>query len=100
MKMTGTASSMLGAAAVAAVVCPWLLPSSASPQIRSILFSCFLPLGICAVVSGTITLREMRGDEGANRRRARAGITLGAVAVVVPMAAIVWACWSLTRAGT
>lgn len=99
MKMTGTTSSALGAAALAAVVCPWLLPSGASQQTQSMLFALFLPLGICAVVSGTITLRETQADEAAYRRRAWMGITLGAVAIVAPLAVIVWACWSLTRAG-
>ncbi|WP_285441185.1 MULTISPECIES: hypothetical protein [unclassified Streptomyces] len=38
----------------------------------------------------------MRGEGAADRRRARAGIALGSVAVVVPVAVAVWAYWTLS----
>ncbi|ASR00115.1 hypothetical protein CGL27_15140 [Streptomyces sp. 11-1-2] len=85
---------MLGAIAVAAIGCP-LLPESVPNQLRYLPVYFILPLGIWAVVSGSIALRRMHGDEGASRIRARAGITLGTVAIVAAVAVIVWACWAL-----
>ncbi|MFH0180377.1 hypothetical protein [Streptomyces cacaoi] len=37
----------------------------------------------------------MRGDEGACRNRARAGVTLGAVAIVAAVVTVVWAVWAV-----
>ncbi|MEU4731992.1 hypothetical protein [Streptomyces sp. NPDC023588] len=91
---TGTWSLILGIAAVAAVGCP-LLPEFVPNLLRYLPVYFILPLGIWAVVSGGIALRRVRGDEGASRIRARAGIALGTVAVVTAVATIVWACWAL-----
>ncbi|MGW3176739.1 hypothetical protein [Streptomyces sp. NPDC001153] len=91
---TGAGSLMLGTIAVALIGCP-LLPASVPNQLRFPPLLFVLPLGIWAVVSGGIALRRMRGDEGASRIRARAGITLGTMAIVTAVAVIVWACWAL-----
>lgn len=92
---TGTGSLALGAAAVAVYASPALvfLPS----LIR--FFSVYLgvPLGICAIVFGVSVLWGMRGDEGADRRRARAGVALGTVALAVPIVLLVWLSWALDR---
>ncbi|MFA7764365.1 hypothetical protein [Streptomyces sp. NRRL S-448] len=93
-QLTGTWSLILGTAAVAAVGCP-LLPEFVPNLLRYLPVYFILPLGIWAVVSGGIALRRVRGDEGASRIRARAGIVLGTVAVATAVAAIVWACWAL-----
>lgn len=95
-QLTGTWSLMLGTAAIAAIGCP-LLPESVPNPFRYLPVYFILPLGIWAVVSGGIALRRMRGDEEASRVRARAGITLGTVAIVMAVATIVWACWELSR---
>ncbi|MER5258686.1 MULTISPECIES: hypothetical protein [unclassified Streptomyces] len=89
----GTASLVLGAVAVALFGCPWL-PSSVSPWIRFFPVYAIVPAGVCAIVSGVGVLRDMRGDETADRRPAWAGVTLGAVAVLVPAVLVVWA-WSV-----
>ncbi|MFD7617072.1 hypothetical protein [Streptomyces sp. NPDC059802] len=39
----------------------------------------------------------MRGLEGADRLRARAGVVLGSMAIVVPVAVVAWAWWALSR---
>ena len=88
----GSMSLFLGAAAVAMIGCPWL-PETVWNWLRFFPLYLVVPTGICAVVSGAGALRDMRGVEGADRRRARAGLTLGTVAVVVPLAVIVWALW-------
>ncbi|QNE79237.1 hypothetical protein F0344_14595 [Streptomyces finlayi] len=75
--------------------CPWL-PSAVSPWIRSFPVYLIVPVGICAVVSGVDALRDMRGKDRADRHRARAGIILGSVAIVVPVAVVAWACWVLS----
>ncbi|TVL90397.1 hypothetical protein CD790_22220 [Streptomyces sp. SAJ15] len=78
--------------------CPFLPESIVSPQVRFFPIYFIVPLGICAVVSGAFALRRMRGHEGASRGRARAGITLGSVALVVALTFVVWACWALNHA--
>ncbi|MGW0737069.1 hypothetical protein [Streptomyces sp. NPDC002851] len=55
-------------------------------------------VGICAVVSGVVALRRIRGREGVDRFRARACVALGTVAVVVPLAVAMWAIWELSQA--
>ncbi|MFF1445060.1 hypothetical protein [Streptomyces sp. NPDC058295] len=97
-QLTGAWSLMVGTAAVVAIGCP-LLPESVPNQFRYFPVYFILPLGIWAVVSGGIALRRMRGDEGASRIRARAGITLGAVAVATAVTIIAWACWALNGIG-
>ncbi|MEN2420546.1 hypothetical protein AABB02_20925 [Streptomyces rimosus] len=54
-----------------------------------------VPLGICAIVFGVSVLWGMRGDKGADRRRARAGVALGTLALAVPIAGLVWLSWAL-----
>ncbi|WP_327739899.1 hypothetical protein OG749_44640 [Streptomyces nojiriensis] len=93
-RLRGTWSLMLGTAAVAAIGCP-LLPEFVPNLLRYLPVYFVLPLGIWAVVSGGIALRRVRGDEGASRIRARAGIALGTVAVMTAVATMVWACWAL-----
>ncbi|WP_435221944.1 hypothetical protein [Streptomyces sp. Tue6028] len=93
-QLTGAWSLVLGTIAVAAIGCP-LLPKSVPSQLRYLPVYFILPLGIWAVVSGGIALRRMRGNEGASRIRARAGVTLGTVAIVAAVAVILWACWAL-----
>ncbi|MFE5806736.1 hypothetical protein [Streptomyces sp. NPDC056491] len=93
-QVTGTWSLVLGSVAVASTGCP-LLPESVPNLLRFLPLYLVLPLGVWAVVSGGIALRRVRGDESAGRTRARAGITLGTVAVVTVMGALVWAVWAL-----
>jgi hypothetical protein len=92
----GTTSLLLGAVAVAMIGCP-LLPTSVSTWIRVFPVYFIVPVGICAVASGFAALRSMRGRDGADRFRARAGVVLGTVAVVVPLAVIVWGIWALSQ---
>lgn len=92
----GTTSLVLGAVAVTMMGCP-LLPGSVSMWLRFTPIYFIFPVGICAVVAGAAALRRMRGQEGANRFRARAGTALGTVAVVVPLAVVVWAIWALSQ---
>lgn len=93
---TGTGALVLGAAAVAAIACP-LLPESVPPVVRHLPLLFVLPLGIWAVGSGGIALRRLRGEEGARRVRARAGVALGAVAVLTSVAVLSWAWWALSH---
>ncbi len=90
---TGMVSLVLGSAALALYGSPFLhfLP----PWIRYIPVYLTVPLGICAIVFGFTGLYRMRGDEGANRRRARAGVALGTVALAVPVILVVWLSWAL-----
>ncbi|MEU5421694.1 hypothetical protein ACH4UT_32535 [Streptomyces sp. NPDC020799] len=96
-QLTGTWSLVLGTLAATAIGCP-LLPDAVPNQFRYLPICVTLPLGLWAVLSGSIALRRMRGDQAAGRHRARAGITLGTVAVVTAAAAIVFACWTLRHA--
>ncbi|MGW3009499.1 hypothetical protein ACWC9R_11765 [Streptomyces sp. NPDC001219] len=90
---TGMASLVMGSAAIALYGSPFLrfLP----PWLRYIPVYLTVPLGICAIVFGCTVLYRMRGDEGANRRRARAGVALGTVALAVPVILVVWLSWAL-----
>ena len=88
---TGTASLLLGALGVAMLGCPWL-PSAVSPWTRFFPVYLIVPVGICAVVSGVGALRDMRGEVAVDRWRAWVGTGLGAVAIVVPVGVVVWAC--------
>lgn len=93
----GATSLVLGAVAVAMMVCP-LLPAPVPMRVRFLPVYFIVPVGISAVVSGIVALRRMRGWEGVDRFRARAGVALGTVAVVVSLAVIVWASWALSQA--
>ncbi|MEJ8653602.1 hypothetical protein WKI65_37560 [Streptomyces sp. MS1.AVA.3] len=92
---TGAVSLALGVAAVAMYGSPFLF--FLHPWIRTFPLYFTVPLGICAIVFGACVLYRMRGDEGADRRRARAGVALGTVALAVPVALLVWLEWSLQR---
>ncbi|MGW2080594.1 hypothetical protein ACWCOW_27270 [Streptomyces sp. NPDC001939] len=92
----GTTSLVLGAAAVAMMIWP-LLPNPV-PMVRFLPVYFIVPAGIGAVVSGLLALRWGQGQEEVDPFRARAGVALGAAAVVVPLAVIVWAIWALSQA--
>ncbi|MGN5631024.1 hypothetical protein [Streptomyces sp. AC154] len=94
---TGTTALVLGAAAVSMVACPFL-PPPVPIWVRFLPVYFVVPVGISAVVSGIITLRRLRGREGADRFRARAGVVLGAAAVLIPLTVIVWGIWELNQA--
>ncbi|MEO3826436.1 hypothetical protein [Actinomadura sp. B10D3] len=98
-KTRGTASLVLGGLAVLMIASPWL-PSSVAPWSRFIPVYLFVPTVISALISGGVALRHMRGDEGADRRRARTGIILGLVAIALALATIVWAIWTLSQVET
>ncbi|MEU3959801.1 hypothetical protein AB0F42_08250 [Streptomyces buecherae] len=87
---TGTASLLLGIAAVTLLGCP-LSPAMASAWVRVVPAYFVLPTGIRAVVSGTGALARTRDQAAADRHRARAGIALGVLAIVAPLTAIGWA---------
>ncbi|MFI1170575.1 hypothetical protein [Streptomyces melanogenes] len=93
---TGTPSMVMGTVALAFFGCPWL-PDAIPAQIRHFPLYLTVPLGIAAIVYGTGDLRHLRGEEGVDRRRARAGVALGMTAVAVPLAFIVWAWASLSE---
>ncbi|MFG2095554.1 DUF4190 domain-containing protein [Streptomyces sp. NPDC048612] len=92
---TGMVSLVMGSAAIALYGSPFLhfLP----PWLRYFPVYLTVPLGICAIVFGFTVLYRMRGDEGANRGRARAGVALGTVALAVPVTLVVWLSWTLQR---
>ncbi|WNI33893.1 hypothetical protein [Streptomyces sp. ITFR-6] len=94
---TGTTALVLGAAAVSMMACPFL-PPPVPIWFRLLPVYFIVPVGISAVVSGIIALRRMRCREEANRFRARAGVVLGAAAVLIPLTVIVWAIWALSQA--
>ena len=75
-----------------------MLPAPVPMWVRLLLVYSIVPLGISAVVSGIVALRRMRGREGADPFRARAGVVLGTMAVVIPLVLIVWASWALNQA--
>ncbi|WP_329181995.1 hypothetical protein OG754_39810 (plasmid) [Streptomyces decoyicus] len=85
---TGTTSLVLGVAAVAMYGSPLLL-FFLPPLIRYFPVYLTVPTGICAIVFGASVLYRMRGDERADRRRARAGIALGTVTLAVPVTLLV-----------
>ena len=93
---TGTTSLVMGMVALAFFGCPWL-PHAIPPLLRHFPLYLIVPLGIAAIVYGTEDLRHLRGEEGVDRRRARAGVALGLTAVAVPLAFIVWAWVSLSE---
>ncbi|MGW6317644.1 hypothetical protein [Streptomyces sp. NPDC055099] len=87
-KSPGTTSLVLGTTALAMFVCP-LLAIALPMQVRLLLACSIVPLGISAIVSGTLALRRVRGRRGTDLFRARAGITIGTAALLVPRA--IWA---------
>ncbi|MFE0173326.1 hypothetical protein ACFWZ2_13485 [Streptomyces sp. NPDC059002] len=93
----GTTSLALGAAAVAMIICP-LLPVPVPTWVRFLPVYFIVPAGIGAVASGLVALRRMRTQKGADPFRARAGVMLGTVAIVLPLAVILWAIWALSQA--
>ncbi|MFI1103991.1 hypothetical protein [Streptomyces melanogenes] len=93
---TGTTSMVMGMVALALFACPWL-PHAIPSQLRHFPLYLTVPLGIAAIVYGTGDLHHLRGEEGVDRRRARAGVALGMAAVAVPLVFIVWAWVSLSE---
>ncbi|WP_246586186.1 hypothetical protein [Streptomyces yatensis] len=91
---TGNTSLVLGLVAVMMLGCPWL-PDPVPGWMRYLPLYLVLPTGIWAALEGAVTLRSMRGQADADRRRARAGILLGTIAIIVPLAVLAWACWQL-----
>ncbi|MGW4162552.1 hypothetical protein [Streptomyces sp. NPDC004788] len=93
---TGTFSLFVGVLAVTIGGCPWL-PAAVFPVwLRYFPLYLIMPLGISALISGIGALHDMRGWPTPARRRARAGIALGAVAVIVPVGIVVWGVWVLS----
>lgn len=88
-RVTGVASLLLGLGAVAMGGFPWL-PEAIPPMVRYFPLYLIVPVGICAVVAGVRVLRLKDRAGTTARRRARAGTALGAVAVVVPVAVVLW----------
>ncbi|NSC19980.1 hypothetical protein FM076_01640 [Streptomyces albus subsp. chlorinus] len=81
-----------------------LLPAALPPWLRFFPLYLTVPAGVFAVVSGAFALRDARHtravpdaphEPGTDRRRARTGIALGAVALAVPLVLLVWAGWAL-----
>ncbi|WP_331731015.1 hypothetical protein OG933_45495 (plasmid) [Streptomyces sp. NBC_00016] len=93
----GTTSFVLGAAAVAMMMCPFL-PAWVPNEVRFFPVYFIVPAGIGAVVCGLVALRRARGQEEATPSRARAGVALGTTAVVLSLAVICWAIWALNQA--
>jgi class 3 adenylate cyclase len=93
----GTASLVLGALAIAMIVLP-ALPTPVPMWIRLLLLYSVVPLAISAVVSGMVALRRMRGREEADRFRARSGVALGTMVVVILLGVVVWGIWALEQA--
>ncbi|MFE5480894.1 hypothetical protein [Streptomyces sp. NPDC056527] len=89
-QVTGVGSLLLGLGAVAMGGFPWL-PEAVPPMVRYFPLYLIIPIGICAIVAGINVLRVRGGVAVAARRRAWAGTALGAVAVVVPVAVVLWA---------
>lgn len=96
----GTTSLVLGVVAVAMMVCPLLLGTALPTWVRLLPLYFLLPVAGSAVVSGTVALRRMRDHEGADRTRARAGVVLGAAAIVIPLTVITLAIWVLSQVQT
>ncbi|WP_405968834.1 hypothetical protein OG613_44965 (plasmid) [Streptomyces sp. NBC_00015] len=93
----GTTSVVLGAAAVATMMCPFL-PAWVPNGVRFFPVYFIVPAGIGAVVSSLVALCRARRQEGATPSRARVGVALGTTAVVLSLAVIVWAIWALNQA--
>ncbi|MGW0902929.1 hypothetical protein [Streptomyces sp. NPDC002853] len=96
----GTASLVLGAVAAAMMVSPLLLIPPIPTWARLLPLYLLLPVGLSAVVTGTVALRRMRDQAGADRYRARAGVTLGTAAILIPLTVITWAIWALSQVQT
>jgi hypothetical protein len=96
----GTVSLVLGTVAVAMMPCPLVLVPPIPTWVRLLPVYLLLPVAVSAVVSGTVALRRMRNHEGADRFRARTGVALGTAAMVIPLAVITWAVWTLSQVQT
>ncbi|MFD0555105.1 hypothetical protein ACFQ0X_42465 [Streptomyces rectiviolaceus] len=92
----GTTSLVLSAVAAAMMVCP-LLPVPVPKWILFLPVYFTVPVGISAVISGIGALRRMRGQEEADRFRARAGVALGTAVVMIPLTVIVWTIWAMSQ---
>ncbi len=94
----GTASLVLGAAALAMIVLPLMVQIPGPLWVRFFPWICIAPAAVGAVVSGLVVLHRVRGRGDVDAFRARMGITLGTVAVALPVAVLLWALWALNEA--
>lgn len=97
-EVRGTASLVLGAVALVMIVFPLLLQIPGPLWVRFFPWLCIAPAGIGAVVSGLVVLHQVQGRRDVDAFRARMGITLGTVAVVLPAGVLLWAIWALNQA--
>ncbi|EPH43728.1 hypothetical protein ABT390_26770 [Streptomyces aurantiacus] len=97
-QVRGTASLVLGVAALAMVVFPLLVQVPGPLWVRFFPWICLAPAGVGAVVSGLVVLHRVQGRRDVDAFRARMGITLGTVAVVLPAAVLLWLIWALNQA--
>ncbi|WP_404962224.1 hypothetical protein [Streptomyces sp. 147326] len=81
---TGTGSLLLGIAGVVTFGCPFL-PEALPPLMRYFPLYLTLPLGICAVVWGLPDVWRSRREGVPGPVRARVGVSLGTVAIAVPL---------------
>ncbi|MEU9164502.1 hypothetical protein AB0D29_30050 [Streptomyces sp. NPDC048424] len=88
-RSTGRGSLLLGIAAVGSIGCPFL-PEAVPSLIRFVPLYLVLPLGICAIVWGLPDLWRSRRDGVPAPAGARIGVPLGAVALVMVAAVLVW----------
>ncbi|MEU9099541.1 hypothetical protein [Streptomyces sp. NPDC048361] len=63
---------------------PWL-PTALPPALRYGPLLLTVPVGIGAIVSGINSLLPVRDDDGVRRWRARTGIALGVLTVIIPV---------------
>ncbi|MEV3856992.1 hypothetical protein AB0J38_22010 [Streptomyces sp. NPDC050095] len=92
----GSVSLTLGALSLALFASPWL-PAALPPAVRYFPLYLTIPAGICAIVAGINSLRQVSGHEGVLRWRARAGIALGTLAIIVPLAVVAIGCIMLSH---
>lgn len=97
-QVRGTASLVLGSAALAMVVLPLLVQVPGPLWVRFLPWICIAPSGIGAVVTGLVVLHRVHGRRNVDAFRARMGITLGTVAIVLPAAVLLWLAWALNQA--
>lgn len=95
-KPRGTVPLALGIAAIVLLCCP-ALPESVPMWFRIVPGYLVVPVGVCAVVSGAVSLRRARRDATTGRLRAHSAIALGALAVAIPVTLVALALVSLSR---
>lgn len=86
---------MLGTAAVTMMICPLLAaPFPMSARFLPLYF--IVPAGTGAAITSLVVLRRMQGRKEVDPFRERAGVALGTMAIVLPLAVMIWAIWALT----